>query len=628
MNTLLRQRSQSFLHHFSRNTEYTDSGNASLDDSGPENQFIKVHKDNDVPIDRSPVSSRDFYKRRTRGTLLKKVSTLLDRGRRTRTKSTPTGIGNNYLNRSESRYSSRSPSPPSPDIRLPDGLGPRRESNDDEGSVSSGYGEERQRSNVHGETGDGDGYDLFIGVRKRSKAPFSPGLLGAFPVPPNKLGFDTQSTLEADRYSRSSSESPEPSPIASNSFSNSKPASQLMRVLSKSTKTSLKTSPTATYLPTIKRPHSSHSHSHSHSHCKPVSPSSRPHSSHSKPGTPSFRLLRPPSSRYFRYPSSSSVTASPIAIDLLKSILPNLPLHNLPTLALTHKSLLTPVRQALYHILDFRILSDSQIEELCGTLAKSRILVGLVEVLICYEWPKCFHPSGLFLSPLNLVFRKLTSLRELTLPAFDGSLFFPPGGRGRKGTPTFRLTYLELRCERLLSTSTPKIPEEESVLIGWLSTQVDLVKLSLPLLNDGDPNPAGNGWEHKYATLPKYFLPSLTTLHAPPSIILLLTHLRPHSPPLTSLIIRISRSLVQGLRPMELMGAVKGVMDLAIQFEFEGGGDGRTVGRTVGAVGACLGAGNDDSEGENAEVDLESLEFTVGGRDDEVYSFPFPLFWR
>ena len=83
---------------------------------------------------------------------------------------------------------------------------------------------------------------------------------------------------------------------------------------------------------------------------------------------------------------------------------------------------------------------------------------------------------------------------------------------------------------------------------------------------------------------------------------------------------------------MELMGAVKGIMDLAIQFEFEGGGDGRTIGRTVGAVGACLGAGNNDGEEgegeENTEVDLESLEFTIGDKDDEVLSLSSMLWVR
>ncbi|KAF7981522.1 hypothetical protein HWV62_33095 [Athelia sp. TMB] len=536
-------------------------------------------------------------------TLLHRVSTLFS------THTSPTkkqrrldkGLSNKSF-KPYKRYEpeSRSPSPPSPDIRLPDGLGPRVDDTD-EGNKSSldspplpspaspGFAIARDReASQRGFWAVMDippspaGTDAGLSFPQAQYASqqylYSPGLLSSFPVPPNKLEFDTHSHIDQ-------------------AYTN-----ELHFVV-----------------PSFGQEYEAALNAYEGAKCD----------------------------------ISSPVPQLPLSPALLPLLTPYLPLT---LLALVNKSLCLPLARAgLYRVLDFLHLSSDASDALVTVLAGKRELAELVEELYCEQWPLWFLPSSLWSSSFSIAFANMKSLKKLALPKFCPTIL-------DVGQTHFRLTELTL--------FTTFIGEEDGMdeLWEWLAGQVDLQKLSFPKLLDV-PTDTFPGTQPP--PLPTYFLPSLTTLHAPPSLVHLLmspsfspatsprasssrhskaaTATSPTSQksqmsiirvPLTSLILPISTNLYTPapytLRPNALMRAIRGVMELRLVFKEQV--DVRSVVRTIGSVGEVLGDRRlketdtvvestwDDDDGEplhdtfdDSVVEdggLESLDIEVGwGRD-------------
>lgn len=316
-----------------------------------------------------------------------------------------------------------------------------------------------------------------------------------------------------------------------------------------------------------------------------------------------------------------------------------------------------------------------------------------MEKFVCVTWPAYLYPhlrsSG---GPCSFTkaLTNMPNLTSLTLPAFLPSILHT------NNPAPFRLTQLTL-LDRSMSLKI------QTALVAWLAHQPDITELALPCLTEEVGGVTDDGYEtenerprsyipaeytpahnnnnnththtntHKHPfpkfvpspaapVHPKYFLPSLTTLHAPPPLIHLL--LAPPRPvPLTSATLIIHSSLIpspsasfgtplhpstslhpspaitstnsraapqQHLRPLALMRALRGVMELSIRFGV--GVDRRTVEKVVGAVAGVLGVGDDDdddfgemTDGERGMMDDESER--VGGREGELESLEIIVAW-
>ena len=205
-------------------------------------------------------------------------------------------------------------------------------------------------------------------------------------------------------------------------------------------------------------------------------------------------------------------------------------------------------------------------------------------------------------------------LVSLTLPSFDGTVL--------RDRTNFRLKSLTLLTQTLA-------PDEQTELFAWLTSQPDITSLSfpnlveppnvnkdLPLIPDSaepepepEPEPVPDfpvpmtphhtptRTRHSHHDLlasscifsrPDHLspavLPSLKTLHAPPSLTTLLAPTRPH---LTDITIHIRTNLDTGLRPAALMSALRSVQNLGMRFGVEV--DRRSVEKVLRAAGAALG---------------------------------------
>ncbi|KZP16428.1 hypothetical protein FIBSPDRAFT_957993 [Athelia psychrophila] len=144
-------------------------------------------------------------------TLLHRVSTLFSTNtsptKKGRGRGLSLGLSNKTYKAKRYQPESRSPSPPSPDIRLPDGLGPRaddirkEDEGKDAGSTPSSL-VSHHNSDVAATAEVRDSSDTYargapgirgVGFPQYASQQYldSPGLLSSFPVPPNKLEFDT-----------------------------------------------------------------------------------------------------------------------------------------------------------------------------------------------------------------------------------------------------------------------------------------------------------------------------------------------------------------------------------------------------------------------------------------------------
>ncbi|KZP06470.1 hypothetical protein FIBSPDRAFT_876523, partial [Athelia psychrophila] len=548
-------------------------------------------------------------------TLLHRVSTLFSTNtsptKKGRGRGLSLGLSNKTYKAKRYQPESRSPSPPSPDIRLPDGLGPRADDirKEDEGKdagstpsslvssllppspVTPGFATLDRGHNSRGFWAVRDippspaGTDTGVGFPQYASQQYldSPGLLSSFPVPPNKLEFDTPPHLHKPYTNELHFDIPSFGPSFGADCDSS-----------------------------------SRGHLMVHEVAEYEVPQAPP----------------PP------------LPLSPALLPLLAPYIP------LTVLALVNKSLCLPLARAgLYRVLHFGSLSSDASEALVTVLADRRELAELVEELHCENWPTWFLPSSLWSSCFSIAFSNMKDLKRLTLPRFYPTVL-------DVGQTSFRLTELTL-----LNTLVPEDGGMDE-LWEWLSGQVDLAKLAFPKLLDA-PTDAFPGAPQP-PTLPTYFLPSLTTLHAPPSLVHLLmtpsaspatsprrssrqrpatapvtsptsqtSHMSITRVPLTGVTLPISTTLYtpapHTLRPNALMRALRGVMELRLEFKEEV--DVRSVVRSIGSVGEVLGdrrspgaeAGGEstwDAEGDaprdtadDAVVEdgaLESLDIEVG----------------
>jgi len=337
--------------------------------------------------------------------------------------------------------------------------------------------------------------------------------------------------------------------------------------------------------------------------------------------------------------------------EIISLILSHLPSATVSLCATVSRNFSLSALCSLYTTLDIDTLSPLQLEKLVTLLVLRRDLLDLVTSFICRQWPHFFLPDrqgrqndagigyiiqekdALLTASFTLALERMSNLISLTLPSFNFSVLSHHSAFGLKS-----LTFL----------NGMTTDEETKALFAWLDGQTNIVSLRFPNIEDsyGRPkwglsiNTDVNKYERTRAkTAPsspyrlpfpttslsplasplssprsadssppcstrsptpaaptavqfasKTLLPNLTTLHATPSLAMLLaspleTGLRR---PLKSVSLNINNTLYNGLRPAALMGSFLGISHLALRFGEDV--DRRSYEKVLGAAGAALGA--------------------------------------
>ncbi|KAJ7597036.1 hypothetical protein C8J56DRAFT_305597 [Mycena floridula] len=348
-----------------------------------------------------------------------------------------------------------------------------------------------------------------------------------------------------------------------------------------------------------------------------------------------------------------------LPLEVLVNILNFLPRRAIVPLAIVNGQFKAAVRLVIYGFLDLRDVHSRQYDPLIIFLASRRDLTNLTHTFLCPAWPPSFpldydggSPRISLLTTatatLTNVLQNMHQLTSLTLPAFDLALL-----RHHTAFGLQRITLLN-----------QSMSDEELIeFFTWLDGQTNVTSVKFPNLKEipedkksidsGDthasrhthslcttgfnflsPSPAGSPaatpQSKSFPTIPlpaaasypfnsATLLPSLTTLHATPSLTSLLANHRP----LRHVTLNISTTLLQKLRPAALMYALKTVSTLRLRFSENV--DRRTVEKVLGAAGAALGgAHREDSSAaiESTEPPvLELLEIEVpmsGPKTDDV----------
>lgn len=230
--------------------------------------------------------------------------------------------------------------------------------------------------------------------------------------------------------------------------------------------------------------------------------------------------------------------------EVISTILTFLPRPHIPTLALISHDWLTAAQYVLYGTLDLRNITSHRYNALSTLLWSRHDLTDLTHTLICEKW-----------MDFALPFQRMSHLTSLTLPNFDLDIL--------QHHTAFGLTRIKFLDDQL----------DVEELMRWLDGQVNIRVLELPRLwEDGELD----------IELPSTLLPALHTLHAPPSLVELLS-----SRPLRRVTLNVDATLYTGLRPGTLMKGLGGVTQLRIQFSPKV--DKRTVEKTLGSAGSVLG---------------------------------------
>lgn len=305
------------------------------------------------------------------------------------------------------------------------------------------------------------------------------------------------------------------------------------------------------------------------------------------------------------------------------------------SLAVVSKAFCTASRVSLYRHLNLETIPPDRVGQMNALLASRRDLAELVLTFICRTWPSSFslRRDNELVSVLSsstamftIALQNMHRLTDLTLPSFGLTLLRRHTAFGLRN-----LTFLQ----KTISA------DEKNDLFAWLDGQTNIVSLSLPNLieeNDSDshhtanlitspstflnaspsPTPLSMMFPTDLSpTVPAHpyssptLLPALTTLHAPPDIVILLAPTRA----LSDITLHIHTTLYDGLRPSALMVPLRGVANLA--FRFEENVDRRTVEKVLGAAGAMLGEAQDEGDSSPVEkLEVEIAWLSVGS--DEV----------
>ena len=278
-----------------------------------------------------------------------------------------------------------------------------------------------------------------------------------------------------------------------------------------------------------------------------------------------------------------------IPSQLWESVTRFLPRQELVSLARVSSNVLPHVRKAMYENIDLQSL-PSDTRPLCiGSLASHPELASLVQTFKSSVLPSFSDQQGPLPSlSFALALCNMKNLVSLSLPRFDNDIFH---------YTTFRLQHLSLSCE------TMTVPEQV-YFSSWLTTQYDITSLSLPALTadlayspcaptepPSSPDRIDVG-PSTFLTPPSHSLiiPNLQKIDGPISLVQGLVLGRPVS----EVIVRVDKTLYDGLKPSKLMGSIAksavSITRLSIRSSPSVVVDVRTMERLLMSAGAELGS--------------------------------------
>jgi len=300
--------------------------------------------------------------------------------------------------------------------------------------------------------------------------------------------------------------------------------------------------------------------------------------------TPSTCETRSDSSSMFSVPSDTNIPS-----EIWENVTQFLPRRDLPSLARVSSGVLPYVRKAMYENIDLQSLLPDAARLCIGSLASHPELASLVQTFKSPILPSFNDQQGP-LPSLSFAFAicNMKNLGSLSLPHFDKDIFH---------YTTFRLHHLSLSCE------TMSVPEQAH-FSSWLTAQHGLASLSLPALttelalslyipvqgpSDSDcidldqlsfPKPPSRSLS----------IPNLRKLDGPISLVQGLVPGRP----ISEVIIRVNKTIYDGLKPSQLMGSIAkstvSIKGLSIRLNPSVAIDARTMERLLMSAGAEFGS--------------------------------------
>lgn len=346
--------------------------------------------------------------------------------------------------------------------------------------------------------------------------------------------------------------------------------------------------------------------------------------------------------------------------EVLVSVLSFLPRDDVVYLATTSREFYSATKLILYETIDLRTVRSNRVETLITLLAFRHDLAEIVRTFECHSWPSFFLPgsnprrihstsgSPQLTATFTIAFQNMHNLTTLLLPSFDHVFL--------RHHSLFRLRSLTFLNSSL---SGPETTE----LFTWLNGLTDITRLMFPHLMENPDTlviPASIDTPHATNTLTNsldtngallapflktspscspassfFFapspqtpvtpfnsptlLPSITTLHATPTMFTSLLAVGPtiDPRPLRNATLSINTTLYTGLRPGALMQSLQGITSLELRFG--SAVDRRTIGKVLSAAGAALTGDGVGLSGGHALQGLQ-IEFTKSAaNDDQVW---------
>lgn len=296
-------------------------------------------------------------------------------------------------------------------------------------------------------------------------------------------------------------------------------------------------------------------------------------------------------------PSDSVLTLSTPSYAFTHSVPPQIwehvtrfvPREDLVALARVSSDALPHTRKAIYEDIDLESLLPDAMHMCIGSLASHPGLALLVRTFKSSIIPSFNDRQGP-LPSLSFTFAlcNMKDLISLSLPRFDNDIFH---------YTTFRLQHLSLSCE------TMSVPEQVH-FSSWLTAQHDMTSLSLPALTTelrcspcvpvrrpSHPDSIDLG-PLSFPTPPSHSLnvPDLRKFDGPLSLVQGLVPGRPVS----EVVIRVNKTLYDGLKPSQLMGSIAkstaSIERLSIRSSPSTAIDARTMERLLMSAGAEFGS--------------------------------------
>ena len=286
------------------------------------------------------------------------------------------------------------------------------------------------------------------------------------------------------------------------------------------------------------------------------------------------------------YTSSCAHTSS-IPLQIWENVAQFLPRQDLPSLARVSSDILPHSRMAMYENIDMEYLLPCATLLCIRSLASSPELASLVRTFKSPILPS-FDDQHSPLPSLSFAFAlcNMKNIVSLSLPRFDNNIFL---------YTTFRLKRLSLSCKTMSAL-------EHEHFSSWLTTQRDMTFLSLPVLTTELKNLpripvqrssdcVGLARLSFHTPIPRSLsVPSLRKFDGPISLVQDFIPGRPVS----EVVIRVNKTLYEGLKPSYLMGSVAksaaSIVRLSIRSCPSAVVDTRTMERLLMSAGAKFGS--------------------------------------